>query len=77
MAQDPTAASVGGKDKMVKDGWDASVSWTERQIAITQALANFPMDSATAARLTAELAVLNQGEAIVWPKGRPKKTPNT
>jgi hypothetical protein len=77
MAQDPTPDSVGGKDKMKKDGWDASVSWTDRQTAVTQALASMPMCPESVQRLTDELTILNEGEAVVWPKGRPKKNPST
>jgi hypothetical protein len=76
MAQDPTADSEGGKDKMAKDGWDPSVSWTERQAAVAVAL-TMGMCPESIQRLTDELAILNEGEAVVWPKGRPKKAPTT
>lgn len=77
MAKDPDADSVGGKNKMAKDGWDGSVTWTDRQIAIQAALVGLPLCQGSIDRLTAELAILNQGEVVVWPKGRPKKVPNT
>ena len=67
----PNNMKTGAPDQMAAVGWDKSVTWTDRQAAIQNALAIVPMDADTTARLTAELADLTKGVAVIWPGGRP------